>query len=179
MSLRTDIATIVMGLAEYYEKTLTDTQLAMYVEDLMDISPEDLLRAVRLYRRDGKNDRFPLPTKLRATLQPPDDQRARDAVALIMTAICRIGNYRTKDAQAFIGELGWEVVKLQGGWEVVCSISEADKGMLQAQWRELAISLLNKHRLGISGEAPTLEFKQKKTGQLEALGPMLNIPKSC
>lgn len=177
MNPRIEVGKIVIGLAEYYEKQITPSQLDMYVDDLMEIDPPDLLQAIRIYRKDPKNDKFPLPGKLIGMIRLPDDQKARDAVARIMTAIARIGNYRTADAQAFVGELGWEVVKLQGGWEDVCKgITDDNKGILQAQWRELAISLLNKHRLGLTNEAPTLEFRPKKTGSLENLGSMIQLP---
>jgi len=174
MNLRFEISKIVVGLAEYFEKKLTDTQMAMYVEDLIDVNPTDLMRAVRLYRMDSRNDRFPLPAKLKAMIQLPDDQRSRDAAARILTAISRIGNYRNQDAKEFIGELGWEIVKLQGGWEETCrSITEDNKGIILAQWRELGISLINKNRLGLMWENPTLEFKPKKAKGLESFSGML------
>lgn len=176
MSLKTDVAMMVLGLAEYYDKTLTDTQLDMYVEDLIEIPPPDLMRAIRLYRNDARNAFFPIPAKLKGMIVLPDDQRARDAVALVMTAIARIGNYRTKDAQEFIGELGWEVVKLQGGWEEVCrSVTDDNKGIIQAQWRELAISLINKNRLGMRDEKPTLEFKPKGNPELDKLSDLVKL----
>lgn len=174
--MRREIAKVVINLAEYYEKTLTDNQMEMYIQDLSDIPFPELLRAVELYRQDPKNDRFPLPAKLRAIIQLPDDQKARDGVSRILSAISRIGPYRTKDAQEYIGELGWAVVKLQGGWEETCtSLTNDNRGTLMAQWRELAVSLLNKKRLGFGDEPPTLEFKSKGSG-LESLGNMIRLP---
>lgn len=173
MSLKDDIGFLVIGLAEYYDKELTIAQVDMYVQDLIDIPPADLLRAIRLYRNDSRNDRFPLPSKLRGTIQIPDDQRARDAVARILTAISTFGNYRNSEAKEFIGELGWEIVKLNGGWEETCrSISDDNKGIVLAQWRELGITLIAKHRLGLDDQKPALEFKSK--GSLNSLGDILN-----
>ncbi len=176
MNQRIEIGKLVIGLAEYYEKQLTTSQLDMYVDDLMEISPVELLQAIRAYRRDPKNVFFPKPAQLIASIRQPDEQRARDAVARILTAISRIGIYRMNDAQAYVGELGWEVVRLQGGWEEVCkSITDENKAILQAQWRELAVSLINKERLGLTGEAPTLQFKPK-TSSLESLSGMIQLP---
>lgn len=175
MSLRTEIAKIIIGLAEYYEKELTETQLAMYIEDLLELSPQDLLRAVRLYRNHSNHDRFPLPNKLKAMIEPPIDQRARDAVARILTAISRIGPYRSSEAKEFIGELGWEIVKLQGGWEELCtSLNDNNKPNLQAQWRELGITLINKEKMGLTNEKPVLSFKPKQNGQLENIGKLFD-----
>ena len=66
MKHREQISRIVAGLAEYYDKHLSVSQLAMYVEDLAGMDLERLAQAVREYRADPKNDRFPLPAKLRA-----------------------------------------------------------------------------------------------------------------
>lgn len=168
MSYRTDVARVVTGLAEYYNKTLTETQLSMYVEDLMDLSPEDLVRACRMYRQDPKHEWFPLPNKIKAMLYLPDDQRARESVARILTAVSRIGPYNSRQAREMIGELGWEVVKLQGGWEEICqTLSDENKGILQAQWRDLAISLVNRNRIRVSEETAALEFKFKPSGRLD------------
>lgn len=165
MTHRQQIAKALLGLAEYYDKQLTKNQIDMYVQDLSDLALEDLIRAVELYRKDARNDRFPLPAKLKGTIQPPDDQRARDAVGLVLTAVSRIGPYRDSDAREFIGELGWKVVKMQGGWEEVCnSLTNDNKPILSAQWRELAVSLINKTRIGIIDEKPGLEFKSKTAG---------------
>lgn len=178
MIVNREVGRLIIELAEYYDKQLTANQIDMYVRDLSDIPMQDLYRAVDLYRRDPKNERFPLPAKLRGMIQLPDDQKARDAVGRILTAISRIGPYRDKDAQDYVGELGWAVVKQQGGWEEVCqTLTNDNKGTLMAQWRELAISLMNKERLGFGNEAPSLGFKPKKPGQLEGLAGLIELPK--
>lgn len=180
MNPKLDIARIVIGLAEYYDKKLTPTQLDMYAEDLMELGASKLVQAVRLYRNDGRNDKFPLPSKLKAMVELQPDQQARDAVARIMTAISRIGPYQNAVAREFIGDLGWSVVTLQGGWEeVVKGVKDDNKGILNAQWRELAISLIKKNQLGLMDEKPGLEFKHSNPGQLKSFaGVLLDIRKA-
>lgn len=63
-SNREQIAEIVGKLAEYYDKNLSRSQVAMYVEDLISLQPEQLVVAVQRYRRNPQNVFFPLPAKL-------------------------------------------------------------------------------------------------------------------
>lgn len=59
-----EITKIVLAFAEYYDKTLSETQIQMFVEDLMGLSPDQLKMAVKKYRMDPANVFFPLPAKL-------------------------------------------------------------------------------------------------------------------
>lgn len=63
------IAQIIVGLAEYYGLTISKNQIAMYVQDLISVNPIDLEKAVYLYRNDSKNEKFPIPAKLKAIIQ--------------------------------------------------------------------------------------------------------------
>lgn len=62
--MKAKIAQQIIGLAEYYDKTLTANQIEMFVEDLGGISFEQLQYAVKKYRTDPANVFFPLPAKL-------------------------------------------------------------------------------------------------------------------
>lgn len=63
-SNRDKVIEIIAGLAEYYDKTLSRSQMLMYVEDLAHWDAGFLAAAVRKYRREPKNVFFPLPAKL-------------------------------------------------------------------------------------------------------------------
>lgn len=159
MSNEREIAKIVIGLAEYYDKVPTAAQIEMYVQDLSSLTPQELIEAVKRYRNDPKNDRFPLPAKLKAMVKPPelDEDLAKEAAARIVGAVAKIGPYETERAKAYIGELGWEVVVRQGGWESVCiALDYHNQGTLQAQWRELALSLIRRTRIGLVEKPPML-----------------------
>lgn len=58
------IRTILMDLAEYYSTKLTDKQLDMYIEDLIEMGSENVKKAVFKYRRDWNSTKFPLPSVL-------------------------------------------------------------------------------------------------------------------
>ncbi len=78
------IAQLLIGLAEFYDKTLSANQLEMFVEDLLCISPEALEYAVLTYRRDGANKFFPLPAQLVMIAHANDGRPgAEEAWALI------------------------------------------------------------------------------------------------
>lgn len=62
--MKSDISRIITGLAEYYDKNLSPSQIKMYVEDLSHLSPDTLAIAVRAYRMNPDNVFFPLPAKL-------------------------------------------------------------------------------------------------------------------
>lgn len=144
MNQREQISEIIFALGEYYDKNLTQNQIAMYVEDLIDLDATQLVEAIKRYRLDPKNDRFPLPVKLKAMIGQavsPDDA-ARDASSRIIAAVAKYGWNNPDRARDYVGELGWEIVKRQGGWMNLCeSLTYDNQGMLQAQWRELAVSV--------------------------------------
>lgn len=75
---RKSVSSVISALAEYYDKKLTETQIAMYVEDLGDLSLADLSEAVKRYRRDPKNSFFPLPAKLREIVESQDGRPMPD-----------------------------------------------------------------------------------------------------
>ncbi len=85
MTKRQAIANAVTKLAEYYDKGLSETQIEMYVDDLMDLELEELALAIRQYRSNPACDRFPLPAKLIAMARPGGDHRptSDEAWALI------------------------------------------------------------------------------------------------
>jgi hypothetical protein len=139
---------LVAALGEYYDKALTSTQIAAYTEDLMCLEPEDLAKAIVLYRNDPRHDRFPLPVKLKSmvgqSLNPEDE--AILISGRILAAISRIGPYDSARARAAIGEVGWQVVECEGGWETLCEIQTDDIPTRKAQWRNLAKSFLESPR---------------------------------
>jgi hypothetical protein len=157
---RIQIAKLVAALGEYYDKPLTATQIAAYTEDLVDLEPEALSRAILAYRRDPKNDRFPLPAKLKELACPSMDPETNAVVAadLIVSSISKYGPDRGEDARKAIGELGWAVVQNNGGWDEVCrSIrSYEELPTMRAQLRNSAKAIQIRARAGVN-HAPVLQ----------------------
>lgn len=180
MDKQIEFAKIMRGLAEVYGRTISTEMMKIYSLALEDLSIQELKNAVRLYVSNSTNAFFPTPGQLRAMITPSDDQQAREASARIREALTQFGgdyDYHIKRAREHIGELGWKVVEKMGGWSRMTRMSEADLGpVAQAQWRELASSILARHRMGIFDEAPSIEFKPKK-GELQSLGEMIRLPK--
>lgn len=148
MNKRAEIGRLVTALGEYYREPLSATQIAMYAEDLMCLEPAQLAQAILTYRNDPRNDRFPLPVKLKAMIGQvinPEDEAVRVA-GRILEAISRIGPYDSAKAKAFIGDAGWAVVQSEGGWESICEIQTDDIPIRKAQWRNLAKSFLERPR---------------------------------
>lgn len=140
MNKQAEIMKLVAALGEYYDKPLTPGQVAMYSQDLMVLEPEQLAQAINTYRNDPRNDRFPLPVKLKAmvglAINPEDE--AIQIAGRILSAIASIGPYRGQDAREAIGEIGWQVVQAEGGWQTICEIQTDDIPIRKAQWRNLA-----------------------------------------
>ena len=134
--------------ASYYGQTMSSGILNMYVDDLSDLPIDEVIRAYQTYRREPKNTRAPMPAQIRAIVLPGNDieSKAREIAAKINTAVVRIGYNRRDDAKAFIGEDGWQVVELNGGWNHLCTnLGVAiDINSFQAQARELAKVVLAK-----------------------------------
>ncbi len=73
----------------------------------------------------------------------------REVGERIWEAISKHGSQRSDSGlqrvREFLGDLGWEVVTRQGGWQSICdSATYANGPQLKAQWRELAEVLARK-----------------------------------
>lgn len=187
----------LVSLAEYYKENLTKNQISMYSEDLECLTLDELSIAIRKYRNESKNTRFPLPSALVALVrQPPVEPRDAgvETATRIIAAIkkhgyvwCLQGGFAPHSTfqEAVISELGelaWNVIQLDGGWSSICEFSsEENNGTLHAQLRDKAAMLFNKARNGTLGVLPSLpqqdSFKQisSKPMQIgEVLGSFRN-----
>ena len=108
-----------------------------------------------------KVDRFP---SMRIVLKEIDgraDPHAEgiDISANISAAISRYGYCNPIEAKKFLGELGWHIVSLAGGWDHICStVTNKDLSIYQAQWRELAKVQVDKRN---SGQLSLLEHQKR------------------
>ena len=175
--MKAKIAQKLYGLASYYKETLTENQVKMYVEDILSsgIGEEKLAQAILLYRQDGKNTFFPLPAKL-ITLVTPEESSdldiGREATGRIIQAVSKFGFYRLQDAKEFIGSLGWKVVERQGGWGSLCTnLNSENKGTLQAQMRDSAVSILKLSRNGTLDKPIDLPQLEQKSN-MQSLGEL-------
>lgn len=131
---------------QYFDQIIPDEVLRLYVEDLADLSFPKVAQAMGMLRRDPMVKRCPLPSQIRAKLTPESntDSEAVLLVGRITDAISRIGPYNTTAAREYVGPSGWEVVKLSGGWENICSLTTDTLATHKAQWRMLAKAVLER-----------------------------------
>lgn len=154
----------VTKLGMYYDKALNATQVSMYADHLMALTPDELREAIRIYQLNPENKFFPLPATLIALMKPAESSEldiAREVAAKIIQAVSKFGSYRSKDARESIGEHGWKVVERQGGWVNICQdLNESTKGMMQAQMRDLALAIGRMSKNGTLDQPIGLPQKQ-------------------
>jgi len=155
-----ELKRLIFITAEYYGKTLSKEVLKMRAEDLFDLPLIQTKDAYHRYRLDPKNKFDPLPSQIREIVQPvvTDDSLAKDAAARISGAVSKFGHTNPDEARKYIGELGWRVVTMVGGWSHICrelgvNLSENTS---YAQWRDLAKALIEKQRAGTLDLPPAL-----------------------
>jgi hypothetical protein len=155
--MKNELAKIVFALGAYYDKKLSPEQIKMYVDDLSVLTPQELNFAIKQYRNDPANSFFPLPAKLIGIIKPveTDQDLGRLVAGWIMSAVLKFGSYRVQEAKAFMGEIAWEVVKLQGGWASICALDTEDLKAEQPRWRDIAMSVNKRSKLGTLNQAPT------------------------
>lgn len=165
---REKIQKMLIGLGEFYDKALTKSQLAMYADDLENLSAEQLHRAVTLWRNNPTNTRFPLPAQLIALVKPQmptAKDLARDVAVRLLAAVDKF-DYNWDQAyiaggqkffngsdgkrhatwpdamKAEVGTLGEAVINRFGGWKRFFDhVTEMDRGQATAQIRDYAESL--------------------------------------
>ena len=170
---------LIVATSAYYGQTLGDAVLGMYVEDLADLDFTQVVDTIKVLRRDPKNRTFPIPAIIRDRIKPADldEHEARDAASRIVTAVSSYGPYQYERAKAFIGELGWFVVKRQGGWTAVClMLTRENQSTLQAQWRDLAGSFAKLAKAGQLNQAPEMP-KREITGAVDVKKLLPEFPK--
>lgn len=177
---RQAIKALIVATHGYYSTPIADSVIAMHVEDLDDLDFEKVVQGYKLYRRNPKNKFPPLPAAIRDLIIPAEDRDRDDSddgrfvAAKILQAIKQFGFYRASEASRFMGELAWEVVQMQGGWQTLCMMEQDEIGIQQAQWRELASSLTRRARSGRSHTLPSLESKKPEPVGLIGMTELLS-----
>lgn len=100
--------------------------------------------------------RFPTVAEIKAAMgvtDASDDDKAREVGERIWGAIGKYGYQVSVSGQIrvndYLGPIGVEVARMQGGWNTICEIATMDNGAtLKAQWRELAAVIIRKQRGG-------------------------------
>jgi len=148
--MKTEIIKLLVLMAQLYNKNLTENIIEVYCDILEELSSEELNRAFKKIMKDPNQRFFPLPAEILQAAK--EDSRsnkdlAMEVVSKIFYAISKIGPYRSKEARDHIGEIGWEVIQREGGWEFVNEIlNESNSQTIKAQWRDTIQSFQTKQK---------------------------------
>jgi len=142
MEYRQQLARAIKATATYYGRTLEPEVLSMMCDDLMDLPVEKVVAGYAQYRRSPANKFFPLPAQIRELVNPEEfvsvEAQAREIAARIVGAVTKFGWNNAKEAQVYIGPIGWNAVTRQGGWMNLCQNMGAsiNPTTFQAQLRD-------------------------------------------
>lgn len=158
-------------LAKLCGVTLTTDIIEFYDKALRTEGYEKACRAIGhviISRKGG--ERFPSIGDLIRLIRPVQDDSdlAIEAANRVVEAMTKFGWNNPGDAQKFLGEIGWYVVNRNGGWKALCeNVQSRDIQIYRAQFRELALSAIRRHRLGLLDVTP--DFNQIEGVKREAL----------
>lgn len=148
------------GVAELTNMTLTPNIVGLYakaVEPYGYGAAADALAALAVNCRPGYG--FPTIKELLTHIDPakhaevdPEGEAALVA-SLIAGAVARKGYTCKPDALLeAIGPLGVEVVRISGGWSMICAeLTPENMTTYKAQWRREALAILNRRKAGYEG----------------------------
>lgn len=133
---------VILKNAVFYDVQMSEVKLKILAEELVDLPIEQVIRAYDFFRREPNRRQMPMPADVRARVAPShitNDQFALEASNKIVEAMSKFGWTNPERAEQFMGPIGWEVVKREGGWAQICERTKnEDLPILKAQWRELA-----------------------------------------
>lgn len=165
------LAKMLIDMAKFYDQSLDDRQLEMYVEVLGKAPLDLVLRAGRDYVADTRNTRFPMPPHKILDRYIPREADSKDIgreVALrIREAVTAFGWCNATRAHEFIGETGWRVVGQMGGWFHICENLgvEIQETTFMAQCRDAVESAHRLEQQGFNPSRPAVE-QGKRSGEL-------------
>jgi hypothetical protein len=154
------VASLRKALPRYAPDMDDRETLSVWFAELGKLSTDD---AGRIYKAAVRSmDSFPSIRQileLAGLAEAPDEDKAREVGERIWSAISRFGHQVSESGQAkvneYLGPVGVEVVRLQGGWNQICEMATFDNApTLKAQWRELAAVMLRKGRTGALDAPP-------------------------
>jgi hypothetical protein len=150
MIQRSDIRHAMLGLSKIYKEELTKELIEIWETVLDELTETEIKSAVRQYILNPKNVFFPKPGQIYGLVRIENtDEEAIFIANQIVGAISRIGPYRSEDAKTYLGEIGWAVVCLRGGWQEVCNVESNDQiGILTAQLRDATKGIIGRKKRG-------------------------------
>jgi hypothetical protein len=142
------------ALAKLSEAVLSKEIVELYDKILSTVGYPNATRAVEhiIINRSAR-DKFPSIADIRriATGEGDETDTANAVAGRIFEAIKAMDSCRllTQNVETFLGDIAWRVVVQSGGWDFVYnSMNERNAGTFRAQYRDLALSMIRRNKLG-------------------------------
>jgi hypothetical protein len=180
MNARQLLATTIKNVATYYGRNLEPEVLSMMCDDLADLPIDQVVAGYNQYRRNPKNRTFPLPSQIRELVNPEEfvsvEAQAREIASRIVGAVTKFGWNNAKEAQVYIGPVGWNAVSRQGGWMNLCQNMGAsiNPTTFQAQLRDQLEGSIRYGEAAIEQNIFKLPESNKNKG-LQSFGEIMKL----
>lgn len=114
-------------------------------------------------------NKFPSIKEFLEIINPENPEtEAIEATSRIFSAIRNFGWTNPDKARSYMGELAWETVERNGGWQNVCeTCNQNNVGILKAQYRESAKTIWKRTFAGIDSNKPVLPKPLSKLKAIE------------
>lgn len=169
---RKEVANTLLYLSEIYSKEFSKQAFTFMLDSIEHLPAEKILLALKKYVRDPSSKFFPMPGQIIAMVEdkPNDRDVAVNVVNRIIEAQSKHGWNNPEKAREHVGEIGWLVVKANGGWQQMCeSTSNDDLTIHRAQWRDSAMSIMAQARQGTLNQAPALPQPEQMSEEIKGL----------
>ncbi len=159
------IRDLIIQNLTFYDAPVNEMKVKMFAAELQDLDLQAIDLTLSDFRKEKGRRLMPMPSDIRDKIRPvsvSDESIAIEATTRIVTAISKYGHTNHEAAKNFIGQLGWEVVKRQGGWNEVCQTDMV--GVFQSQSVKIAKSVLEQSRAGMLDHPPELPVSRHAAG---------------
>lgn len=162
------IKALILEDAAYWDAQMNEVKLRAWTDQLSKYPAAVVKTAMNHFRGEKGRVRMPMPADIVShfAVDVSPDAEATAAAARIFQAIGRFGWPNGKEAQVFIGSLGWSTVQRMGGWTKVCEMVgvDYDKSAFLAHAKSIAKSESEYAKAGRHDEAPQLQARLSSQG---------------
>lgn len=164
-----EFARAMAALGHFCGKTIDAPIIAIYDKALHTYGYGNILKAIEAFVEEADaNPRFPSVKDIKRLLgdsEVDDASKAREAAARLIAAVGKFGSMnpdgKFQRQRDYMGELAWLIADMQGGYSSVCeTLSSRNTPSLQAQYRDIGLSILQKAACGRLNLPPGIEEKR-------------------
>lgn len=147
MEAKQNFGKLIFLLAKECDKELPRDIIPIYQSMANKYGYEVLSAAVEFTIRQRKSrDPFPTPFELGEICERilgKSEGSAEEISGRILKSVSKFGRINSEAAREYMGEVGWEVVQLSGGWSTICSMKVDQTNFFLSQWKKTAENLLS------------------------------------